>query len=101
MYGYIGSMKAHPGRRAEVVELLVQGADALRAVGCFQYTVGVAADDEVTLWVSEVWESREAHDASLQLPTAREAIARAMPMLAGGFTRVETVVEGGLGLPRR
>jgi quinol monooxygenase YgiN len=55
MYGYLGSMKTHPGKRAEVVEILLGGVEGLRRVGCLQYTVAVAASDDVTIWVSEVW----------------------------------------------
>ena len=36
--------------------------------------------------------------ASLQLPEARETIARAMPLIASDFTRTETAVHGVLGL---
>jgi hypothetical protein len=36
--------------------------------------------------------------ASLQLAETREAITRAMPLIAGDFTRFETEVRGGLGL---
>lgn len=97
-YGYIGSMKTQPGKRDEVAAILLGGLDALRAAGCIQYTVGVSLDDDVTIWTSEVWPSREQHDASLQLPGVKQAIARAMPMLTGDFTRMETTVQGGLGL---
>jgi quinol monooxygenase YgiN len=45
-----------------------------------------------------VWESAEHHAASLQLPGTRAAIAAAMPLLTGEFTRQETQVAGGLGL---
>jgi quinol monooxygenase YgiN len=97
-YGYIGSMKAQPGKRDEVVAILLAGVDGLKRVGCSQYTVGVATDDDVTIWASEVWESREAHETSLELPETKEAIAKAMPMLTPDFSRVETDVRGGLGL---
>ncbi len=97
-YGYIGSMKTQPGKREEVVTILLSGLDGLRRAGCVQYTVGVSPADDVTIWTSEVWGSKEQHDASLQLPEAKEAIARAMPMLTGDFTRTETAVRGGLGL---
>jgi quinol monooxygenase YgiN len=97
-FGYIGSMKTHPSQRDAVVAILLGGLDGLRHAGCVQYTVGVAADDEVTVWVSEVWGSKEQHDASLQLPEMKRAIGKAMPMIAGDFTRVETTVVGGLGL---
>jgi quinol monooxygenase YgiN len=89
-------MKTQPGKRDEVVAILLSGLDGLRAVGCSQYTVGVDASDEVTIWVSEVWVSEADHKASLELPETKAAIGEAMPMLAGGFTRVETDVRGTL-----
>ena len=33
-YGYIGSMKAQPGHRDDVVSLLLNGVDGLREAGC-------------------------------------------------------------------
>jgi len=96
-YGYLGSMKVKPGHRDDVVAILLSGLDGLRAAGCEAYIVGVSETDD-TIWVSEVWRSKEHHDASLQLPEARAAIAKAMPMLTGEFTRQEVSVVGGLGL---
>ncbi|MFA3877736.1 putative quinol monooxygenase [Streptomyces sp. MMCC 100] len=96
-YGYIGSMKTRPGRRDDVVAILLSGAESLRDFGCRSYVVGLAADDPDTIVVTEVWESKEHHDASLRLPKAKEAIAAAMPMLTGEFTSRELVVAGGLG----
>jgi quinol monooxygenase YgiN len=97
-YGYIGTMKTRPGHRDDVVAILVGGADGLRAAGCHLYVVGVAADDDVTVVVSEVWESKAHHDDSLRLPEAKAAIARAMPMLTGEFESREVSVLGGLGV---
>ncbi len=97
-YGYIGSMKTMPGKRAEVISIMLAGVDGLRSAGCLQYTVGASAVDDVTIWTCEVWDTKDQHDASLQLPAARAAIAQAMPLIAGDFTRVETDVRGGLGL---
>ncbi|WP_250035027.1 putative quinol monooxygenase [Paractinoplanes maris] len=97
-YGYIASMKTKPGHRDEVAAILTGGADGLRAAGCHLYLVGLAETDDVTIWVTEVWESKERHDASLRLPATRAAIARAMPMLTGEFTGQETAIAGGLGL---
>jgi len=97
-YGYIGSMKVQPGHRDKVVDILVGGADGLRAAGCHLYAVTVAADDDVTIWVSEVWETKQHHDDSLQLPETRAAIATVMPMLSGEFFSQEVEVAGGLGI---
>ena len=84
-YGYIGSMKTQPGKREEVVAILLSGVDALQEVGCVQYTVAVSLDDDVTIWTSEVWGDKTRHDASLQLPTVKDAIERAMPLLTRSY----------------
>ncbi|HEY7173567.1 MAG TPA: antibiotic biosynthesis monooxygenase, partial [Micromonosporaceae bacterium] len=81
-----------------VVAILCSGADGLRAAGCSRYVVGLDPDDDVTIWVTEVWQSREHHAASLQLPETKAAIASAMPMLTGEFTAQEMNVVGGLGV---
>jgi quinol monooxygenase YgiN len=97
-YGYIGSMKTKSGHRDDVVSILLGGVGSLRAAGCDLYIVSLSDTDDDTIWVSEVWQSKEHHDASLQLPEAKAAIGKAMPMLTGEFTSQELTVIGGLGL---
>ena len=97
-YGYLASMKARPGYRGQVVDILLGGVDGLRDAGCDLYVVSVSDTDDSTIWVTEVWQSRQHHQASLSLPETRAAIDKAMPMLTGEFTGVETTVVGGLGL---
>lgn len=97
-YGYIGTMKTRPGKRDDVVAILLSGARSLRELGCESYVVSRAADDPDTIVVMEVWQSKEHHDASLRLPEAKEAIAAAMPMLTGEFSGRELAVAGGLGV---
>ena len=96
-YGYIASMKAQPGHRDDVVAILVSGADGLRQSGCLSYIVSVSPTDDDTIWVTEAWESKERHRASLELPETKAAIAQTMPMLTGEFTSQELEVVGGLG----
>jgi quinol monooxygenase YgiN len=95
-YGYIGSIKTQPGRRDEVAPILLAGADGLRAAGCQVYAVSESAVDDDTIVVMEVWQSKEHHKASLELPETKAAIAEAMPMLTGEFTGQELNVLGGL-----
>jgi quinol monooxygenase YgiN len=100
LFGYSGTMRTQPGHRDEVVALLLEGVGELRPAGCHVYAVSVSDDDPDLIWVHEVWDSKQAHHASLQLPSVRETISRAMPMLTGEFTGQETTVVGGLGVPR-
>jgi quinol monooxygenase YgiN len=96
-YGYLGTMRAQPGFRDEVVHSLVAGSESLTEIGCRLYLVSVNDDDPDLIWVNEVWESKEAHDASLQRPEVQAAIAATMPKLTGQFTSQELHVVGGLG----
>lgn len=97
-YGYIGSMKTKPGHRDDVVSILLTDVDSLRDIGCDLYIVSVSDIDDDTIWVTEIWQTKEHHDASLQLPETQAAINKAMPMLTGEFTSQELSVVGGLGV---
>ena len=91
-------MRTKPGRRDDVVALLLGGQDGMRAAGCEFYAVGTSEADADLIWVQEVWLSKAHHDASLELPETKAAIAAAMPMLAGEFTSQEIDIVGGLGI---
>jgi quinol monooxygenase YgiN len=97
-YAYIGSMRTKAGCRDELTDLLLSGADGLRAAGCQVYAVCTDPADGDIIWVSEVWDSAEAHAASLLLPETKAAIGAAMPMLTGEYTGQELIVAGGLGV---
>jgi quinol monooxygenase YgiN len=95
-YGLTGSMMCKPGQRAAVIAILLAGVERLRDAGCHAYIVGEGEPEEVVVF--EVWESKQHHDDSLNLPEVRESIARAMPMLTGEFSSREFSIIGGLGL---
>ena len=97
-YGYLGTMRTRPGLRDEVVQTLVDGADALTALGCHLYLISVSEDDPDCIWVNEVWGSKQQHDDSLRRPEVQAAIAATMPKLTGEFTSTELRVVGGLGV---
>ena len=50
--------------------------------------------------VTEAWDSKQHHDASLGLPQVQAAIAKARPLIAGFDTGAETEPVGGIGLKR-
>lgn len=98
-YGFVNAIKVQPGHREDVATILLESASGLAAAGCHLYLVSEAADDEETIWVTEVWESERHHRESLQLPETRDAIERAKPMLTGDFAAHPLRVCGGLGVP--
>ena len=98
-YGLSGKLVTRPEKRDPVVAIILRDVQELKAVGCDLYVVSVSDDHPDDIWVTEVWSSKEAHDASLQLPSVKQAIAEAMPMLTGEFEQVEFSVVGGLGVP--
>jgi quinol monooxygenase YgiN len=96
MYGLIGKMTAVPGQRDALVAILLEGTGEMP--GCRSYVVATDPADADAVWVTEVWESREAHQASLQLPAVKDAIARGRPLIAGFGPYTETAPVGGFGL---
>lgn len=96
MYGLIGKIRTVAGRRDELAAVLA-GNGAMP--GCLSYIVAKDPNDPDALWVTEVWESSEAHKASLQLPEVQAAIAKGRPLIASFEQHVETVPVGGIGLP--
>ncbi|MCP3996240.1 MAG: antibiotic biosynthesis monooxygenase [bacterium] len=95
MYGLIGQIVAVEGRRDELAAVLA-GMGSMP--GCHSYVVAIDPDKPDTLWVTEVWESKQAHTDSLQLAAVQEAITEGRPLIAGFESRVETEPIGGIGL---
>jgi len=97
MFGMHGAFKAQPGKAEELAGILLEAAEGLRAdERCLLYIVSRQGDD--TVWVTEAWSDREAHDASLRAPGVPEMIARAQPLIAGTEGRAEFEPLGGKGL---
>lgn len=69
--------------------------------GCLSYIVAKDVKDENALWITEVWDSKASHDASLSLPEVKQAIAEGRSMIAGFGERFETIPAGGLGIPAK
>jgi len=96
MYGIIGKINANVGQRDALSSVLIEGVSGMP--GCLSYVVANDPTSPDSLWVTEVWESKEAHRASLSLPSVQQAITKGRPMIAGFGERFETVPLGGHGL---
>lgn len=97
MYGLITSMTAVPGRRDDLIAILM--ASVSNMPGCLSYVVAKDSKDENTIWITEIWDSKESHDASLSLPGVRQAISAGRPMISAFGNQVITIPVGGYGLP--
>ena len=95
MYGLIGKIVAVPGQRDALTEILT-GME--RMEGCLSYVVATVVDEPNALWVTEVWESADAHTASLSDPDVQQAMEAGRPKIAGFGNRVETTPIGGIGI---
>jgi quinol monooxygenase YgiN len=96
MYGLIGKMTAQPGKRDELIAILVEGVSGMP--GCLSYIVAHDPNDPDKIWVTEAWTDKAAHAASLSLPSVRAAIAKGRPLIAGMESVAETIPIGGSGL---
>jgi quinol monooxygenase YgiN len=96
MYGLIAKIVSTEGRRDQLIPILLGAASELP--GCLSYVIAKDTSDSNALWITEVWESREKHAASLSLPAVQTAIAQGKPLIAGFGERFETTPVGGHGI---
>lgn len=93
-YVNVGSLGTKPGRRDAVVSLLLAPMPGLREAGCLLYEVGVNDDEPDKVFVCELWESAEAHQAFLRRDSVKAAIQEAMPLLSGDMSSSRFTVLG-------
>lgn len=88
IYGLIGQLKAVPGKRAELVAILLEASQAMD--GNLLYLVAEDLEDSDSIWITEVWRTRTDHANSLKPAAVQAAIARARPLIGGFGVRAET-----------
>lgn len=96
MYGLIGKMLATEGSREQLLTIMLDGMGSMP--GCLSYVIARDPTDDNALWITEVWDSQEFHQASLQLPNVQDTISKARPLIAGFGERFETEPVGGHGI---
>ena len=98
MYGLIGKMTTAEGKRDELIKILLDGTSTMP--GCMSYVVAKDPGDANAIWITEVWDTKEKHEASLKLPSVQAAIAKGRPMITGFGERFITEPVGGHGLKK-
>lgn len=87
-FAVIGQMMASPGKRSELIALLLSGTRDMP--GNLLYLIAEDLADPDAIWITEVWNTRTDHANSLKLPQVQAAIAKARPLIAGFGTGAET-----------
>nr|WP_168121866.1 putative quinol monooxygenase [Paenibacillus sp. HB172176] len=83
-YAMYGKLAAHPGRRDELVQTMLEAANQLDSMeGCELYIINVTEDDPDVVWITELWRDAEAHAASLQNEDVLALIQKCKPLIAG------------------
>lgn len=96
MYGLIGEIISIENKRDELINLLLVFTQDMD--GCLSYIISKDIKKDNSIWITEVWESKEKHLNSLALPQVKEAITIAKNLISNFGQRVETDVIGGYGL---
>ena len=65
--------------------------------GCISYIVAKDVSNGDAIWISEVWDSKASHHASLSLPSVKAAITKNLQLIAGFGDIVVTTPVGGAG----
>ncbi|GAB3015370.1 antibiotic biosynthesis monooxygenase [Bowmanella dokdonensis] len=95
MYGLIGKIKALPGKREPLIDLLLEGSEM---PGCLSYVVARDPIEPDNLWITEVWDCQESRQASLSLPVVQQTMEKSQALIAGFEQHVQTRPVGGQGL---
>ena len=78
-----GRMTARPGQRDALIEEIRAAIAALGdPPGLLDYTINTALDDPDTVWVTEIWTTKAAHDTATRTKPNKERTARFAELLA-------------------
>jgi quinol monooxygenase YgiN len=72
MYGLIIKLRTHPGKRDEYIRSMSDGFKDMEE--CHSYIFAEDPEDPDIIWVTEIWESHEAHDRAINRTDVRAAI---------------------------
>jgi len=79
-----GKLTAKEGQSQALTEILIKASKLMiTAKGCKLYAVALDEKDTNSVYITEIWDSKEDHDNSLKGEGVRELIMTAMPILEG------------------
>lgn len=95
-----GKFTAKTGLVDELANILIEASQLVStAKGCQLYVVSRDKNDPNSVYVTEIWDSKDDHDNSLKIEGVRELIMKAMPMIDGQPQKgQELEILGGTGI---
>jgi len=99
-YGLHVELTAIKGSGDQLASILLNASKLVStAKGCQLYMVSKDKTNRDSIWITEVWDSKDDHDNSLKVEGVRDLISMAMPLLDGQPKKgQELIVLGGAGI---
>jgi len=99
-YGLHGKLKSKTGSTGKLTQILIEASKLVStAKGCRLYLISKDRIDNDAIWVTEVWDSKEDHDNSLNAEGVKALISQAMSLMDGRPERgQELEILGGKGI---
>jgi len=99
-YGLHGKLKSIPGGSEKLTQILLDASKLVStAKGCHLYLISKENTDNDSIWVTEVWDSKEDHDNSLNAESVKALISQAIPLIDGRPEKgQELEILGGKGI---
>lgn len=95
MYGLIVAFEALEGEGVKLAQILDEAFDGLP--GMLSHIVSCEPENPDRLWITEVWDSKESHEASLSTDKVQAAMTEGRPLIAAMGQRIETKPLAGIG----
>jgi quinol monooxygenase YgiN len=99
-YGLHGKLQSKTGSSGKLTQILLEASKLVStAKGCRLYLISKDKINNDSIWVTEVWDSKEDHDNSLNAESVKALISQAMPLIDGRPERgQELEILGGKGI---
>lgn len=100
MYLLHGKLTAKDGHAGRLADILLEASKLVStAIGCRLYVISIDENDLNSVYVTEIWDSKEDHNNSLKVEGVRELITSAIPILGAQPTKgQELEILGGSGI---
>lgn len=100
MYLLHGKLTAKDRQVGRLADILLDASKLVStAMGCRLYVIGKDENDLNSVYVTEIWDTKEDHDNALKAESVKELIASARPLLgAQPIKGQEIEILGGSGI---